>query len=310
MASSTRVLAVLMVVTSTLPLSGCFLRKWVYHPVPVANAIGDSTTTLAGTRVHVYITDQYELYGPTTPSVASSAPQLNRAYREFAKHFGVEAPRMAVVLADSAFAIPPGEAGVFAQRRLRTFVYMRPHSLRDIEGVPPDSREEEIWPIGGRVARELLAAFVGTHRRLAPEVETATHGADQHADAFPSWFVEAVAALLSDAGAPDRVMDYLRDRLSDAPPLEQLLSMRAPTGRTADSVSTSRERRTVAGAAGVSFILFAIEREGPRIVGRIADAYLSGGTARDALRDSRRLSHNDVELERAWRTWVRDEYGR
>lgn len=305
-----RNLAVLALGLSPLLLGGCFLRKWVYRPVPVANAIGDSTTQLANTRVHAFNGEQYELYGPTAASVASAAPQINRAYREFAKHFGVEAPRIAVVLADSAFAIPPLDAGAFAQRRLHTFVYVRPHNLRDIEGVPPDSREEEIWPIGARTARELLAAFVSSRRQAVPEVETATHGADHHVDAFPLWFVDAVVALLSDAGAPDRVMEYMRDHLSDAPPLEQILAARSPNGRGADSVAMSRERRTLVGATGVAFILFAVEREGPRIVGRIADAFLSGGTARDALRDARRLPQSDRELDRMWRVWVRDEYGR
>jgi hypothetical protein len=308
--AGSRSLAVLALGLSSLLLSGCFLRKWVYHPVPVANAIGDSTTQLAGTRVHVFNGEQYELYGPTTASVASAVPQINRAYREFAKHFGVEAPRIAVVLADSAFAISPLDAGAFAQRRLHTFVYVRPHNLRDIEGVPPDTREEEIWPIGARTARELLAAFVSSRRRgAAPEVETTTHGPDHHVGGFPLWYVDAVVALLSDAGAPDRVMEYLRDHLSDAPPLEQILTMRSPNGG-ADSVAMSRDRRTLVGATGVAFILFAVEREGPRIVGRIGDSFLNGGTARDALHDAKRLAQTDRELDRMWRVWIRDEYGR
>jgi hypothetical protein len=290
-------------------LGGCFLKKYVYHPVPVANAIGDSTTTVAATRLHVYKSDRYELYGPTTASVSIAATQLNRAYREFAKHFGTEAPPMAVILADSDFAITPAEAGVFANRRLHTFVYVRPHSLRDIEGVPPDLREEEIWPVFSRAAREMVSAYVSTRRQLAPEVETATHGGDYHADPLPLWFVDAAVALLSDPGAPDRVMDYLRDHIADAPPLGELLSMRAPTAGMVDSVARSRERRAIVGATGVALTLFLVEREGPRIVGRIADAFLSGGSARDALRGAQHLPDNDRDLERAWRTWVR-EYGR
>jgi len=291
-------------------LGGCFLRKYVYHPVPVENAIGDSTTTLASTRLHIYKTDRYELYGPTAASVSSAATQLNRTYREFAKHFGTEGPPMAIVLADSAFAITPSDAGAFAHRRLHTFVYVRPHNLRDIEGVPPDLREEEIWPVASRAARELLAAYVSFRHRRAPEVEIATHGNDYHADPFPMWFVDASVALLSDPGAPDRVMDFLRDHLGDAPPLAELLYMHAPAIGVVDSIASSRERRAIVGATGVSLTLLAIEREGPRIVGRLADAFLSGRTARDALRGAQHLPDNDRELERVWRTWVREEYGR
>lgn len=310
MVSRCRVVAVLAPMALSLSLSGCFLRKWVYHPVPVANAIGDSTTMLAGTRVHVFRNEQYELYGPTTASVVSAAPQLNRAYREFSKHFGVEAPPIAVVLADSAFAIAPLDAGAFAQRRLHTFVYVRPHNLRDVEGVPPDVREEEIWPIGARAGREILAAFVDSRRRVSPEVETSTHGSDHHSDPFPLWFVDAVVALLSDPGAPDRVMEFMRDRMGAAPPLGELLDMRAPSPQQADSLAASRDRRAVLGATGVAFTLFAIQREGPRVVGRIADAYLKGGSAREAVRGAQRLPQDDRELDRTWRTWVREEYGR
>jgi hypothetical protein len=287
---------------------GCFLRKYVYHPVPVANAIGDSTTTVAGTVVHVYVSDTYELYGPTAASIISAAAQLNRSYREFAKHFGAESPRMAIVLADSAFALSPVDVASFAKRHLHTFVYVRPHNLRDIEGVPPDLREEEIWPVSGRAAREMLAAYVNARRHRAPTVESTAHKAEHHIDPFPVWFVDAVVALLSDPGAPDRVMDYLRDRLGDAPPLTQLLDM--PAGSDSGPGAGSREQRAILGATGVALTLFAVEREGPRIVGRVADTFLSGESARQALRNASRFPQNDYELERVWRTWVRDEYGR
>jgi hypothetical protein len=46
----------------TVALQGCFLRKYVYRPVLVANSIGDSTTAIAGTRLHVYRNDEYEIY--------------------------------------------------------------------------------------------------------------------------------------------------------------------------------------------------------------------------------------------------------
>jgi hypothetical protein len=292
------------------PLGGCFLRKYVYHPVLVANAIGDSTTTLASTPVHVYATDEYELYGPTAMSVSVGAAQLNRAYREFAKHFGTSAPPVAVVVADSPFTISPADAGTFAKRRLHTFVYVRPHSLRDIEGVAPDAREEEIWPIGNRVAHELLAAYVALRRHQPQQVETATHGRDYHVDPFPFWFVDAVVALLSDPGAPDRVMDFMRDHLTEAPSLAELLDAHGTSSGGSDSLATNRDRRAVVGATGVALTLFAAERAGPRIVGRLADAFLAGQTARDALGNAQRIPQNDRDLERIWRTWVRDEYGR
>src|SRR5436190_13595866 len=273
----------------TVATNGCFLRKYVYRPVLVANAIGDSTTTLSGTRVHVYRGDDYELYGPTTLSVSVAEQQVNRAYREFTKHFGVQGPPMVIVIADSAFSLAPGDVGLFAKRRIHTFVYVRPHSLRDVEGVTPDTPEDEIWPVSARVARELLTAYVSSRRHVAPQVETTTHAVDYHTDPLPIWFVDAVVALLSDPGAPDRVMDYLKDHLGDAPPVASLLDMPPPNAGAVDTVAASRERRTIVGAEGVALTLFLVEKEGPRIVGRLADAFLAGHTARDVANEARHV---------------------
>jgi hypothetical protein len=242
--------------------------------------------------------------------VSTAEQQVNRAYREFAKHFGVQAPPMAIVVADSEFAISPHDVGVFAQRRIHTFVYVRPHSLRDIEGVASDTPEDEIWPVASRVARELFTSYVATRRHLSPEVEARSHPNDYHLDPLPSWYVDAVVTLLSDPGAADRVMDYFRDHIGGAPPAATLLDMHSPSAGMPDTVATSRERRALIGAEGVALTLFLAEHEGPRIVGRLADALLAGGTARDVVSQSRHVPQNDREFERVWRTWVRDDYGR
>lgn len=294
----------------TASVDGCFLRKYVYRPVLVANAIGDSTTTLSGTTLHVYRTDEFEIYGPTALSVSTSELQVDRAYHEFAKHFGVQPPPIAMVVADSEFAISPVDAGMFAKRRIHTFVYVRPHNLRDIEGVAPDTPEDEIWPVSNRVARELFTAYVTSRRHLPQEVESRSHTGDYHQDAVPSWYGDAVVTLLSDPGAPDRVMEYFRDHLADALPVGTLLDMHARSPGVTDSIGTSRERRAILGAEGVALTLFLVEREGPRVVGRLADAYFAGGTARDVVAQARHVPQNDQDFERVWRTWVREEYGR
>jgi hypothetical protein len=288
---------------------GCFLRKYVYRPTLVANAIGDSTTTLAETKVHIYKADQYEIYGPTALSVSTAERQVDRAYREFAKHFGTQGPPMVIVVADSAFAISPAEAGAFAKRRVHTFVYVRPRVLRDIEGVTPDTPEDEIWPIAPRAARELLDAYVTSRRHLPPQVETTSHSSDDRSGPLPAWFADAVVTILGDPAAPDRVMDYLRDHLASAPPLATLLDA-PPASGAADTTSATRDQRTILSATGVGLTLFLVEREGPRVVGRLADAFLAGTTARQILNDLHHVPQNDRDLESVWRTWVREEYGR
>ena len=162
----------------TVALDGCFLKKYVYRPVLVANAIGDSTTTLAATKVHVYRTDEYEIYGPSTASVATAERQVDRAYREFAKHFGVQAPPMVIVVADSEFVISPSEVGSFAKRRIHTFVYVRPRNLRDIEGVEHHQHVQQ-----ARDDQKGIAVFVG-ERDDAPGAGARTsRDEEQDADA-------------------------------------------------------------------------------------------------------------------------------
>lgn len=287
--------------------AGCFLKKYVGHPVPVANAIGDSTTVLAGTKLHVYASQRYEVYGPTDVSVSMAVPQLDRAYSEFEKYFGRQGPRMAVVLADSAFALTPADAGMFATRGLHAFVYVRPHNLRYIEGVPPDLTEDEIWPVAPRAASELVVAYAEARRHQPPSVEIAAHPSERHRTVFPLWFDDAVVALLSDPGAPDRIMSYLRNQIAEAPPIDELLSLH---GAPSVDTVTAREGRTISGAAGVGFTLLAIAREGPRIVGRFADAFFAGRDGWSTVRASPHLPHDAREMQRVWREWVMDEYGR
>jgi len=105
-------------------------------------------------------------------------------------------------------------------------------------------------------------------------------------------------------------MDYLRDHLSDAAPIAALLDMHPPNPGVADTIAASRERRALIGAEGVALTLFLSEREGPRAVGRLADAFLTGGTARDVVSQSHHVPQNDRDFERIWRIWVREEYGR
>jgi hypothetical protein len=86
--------------------------------------------------------------------------------------------------------------------------------------------------------------------------------------------------------------------------------MHPPNPGVADTIAASRERRALIGAEGVALTLFLAEREGPRVVGRLADAFLAGGTARDVVSQSHHVPQNDRDFERVWRNWVREEYGR
>src|SRR5207302_213883 len=162
---------------------------------------------------------------------------------------------------------------------------VRPHNLRDVEGISPDTPEDEIWPVSPRVARELVTAYVEARRGVAPVVEATTHTGDFHADPLPFWYLDAVVALLGDPGAPDRVMAYLRDHLADAPSVTTLLDMRTPNVASAGGALQRRARfLALAPARGKLFR----RRHTPRLSARcIRSAHRQ--PAHDTSRDRRDL---------------------
>src|SRR5206468_7524729 len=85
----------LLTLAAVAALSGC--RFW-YKPVPVANAIGEEKTVLAGDSVHVFREARFEVYGPNPEAVYDGYEQLNRASRTFERHFDAPAAKLAVVL--------------------------------------------------------------------------------------------------------------------------------------------------------------------------------------------------------------------
>lgn len=294
-------LAVLVLV----PCGACgWVKAHVYHAVPVANAVGDSTATLGGRKLHAYASPRYTIFGPSAVAVSATVTTLDRAYFQWYRYFGVSGAPVALVLFDHPDSIPASVADSLRRRGLLPVVYVRPKNARDPgagdEGLPKDA----VWPVSGAVGRELLAAYAAARLSRAMPIDSAAR--DSLLDDFPQWFRAAVAGLLADPAAPDRAFDLLKDRADALMPLADLLTRRRlDVGDTAQK--PVRELVQLIDAEGLSFVLFAADQEGALFVSHLANAFVEGGTAATALHDARQLPREIPDVERRWKKWMEDQ---
>lgn len=281
-------------------LGGC--RFW-YKPVPVANAIGDEETVLAGDTVNVYRDTRFEVYGPSSEAVYDGYEQLNRAYRAFGRYFGVSAPRVAVVLSrDTARTLDDATRRGFRERGVVLVEYVRPANFRSPSRYGAIGYGGVVWPIAPTAARVMLARHAD-----------ATDGDGAQPDAvvlerFPVWYRAAMMHLLGDAGSRGRDLEYVREKRASWFPLRELLAMVRPAaGDTLLDPSRRDEAddmsRLVAAQAS-TFARFLVVTEGPDVMGRLARGYLAQRTLDEMIREFRRAPRTLPELEQRWRHWV------
>ena len=277
-------------------LSGC--RFW-YKPVPVANAIGEEKTVLAGDSVNVFRNDRFEIYGPDPEAVYDGYEQMNRAVRSFERHFGTRAPRLAMLLyRDSLRQLDSGAVRSIRDRGFTVVPYLRPRNagrrsyrIIDYGGVS--------WPVAPTAAREML--------RLFAEGKSGTKAGVL--DRFPVWYRAAVIHLVGDAGTIANDLEFIRETRGQWQPLKTLLSLVVPNS-TQDSMldplrrnDASDHLRMVA-AQSSTFGRFLAEREGPAAIGRIGAGYLAGRSLNEMIAEFHTAPKNIEELESRWKAWV------
>ncbi len=286
----------LLALCAAATLSGC--RFW-YKPVPVANAIGEEMTVLAGDSVNVFRNDRFEVYGPNPEAVYDGYEQMNRAVRSFERHFGARAARLAVILyRDSLGPLDSGTVRSIRERGFTVVPYLRPRNagrrsyrVIDYGGVS--------WPIAPTAAREMLRLF-------AEGKVGATSGA---MDRFPVWYRAAVIHLVGDAGTIANDLEFIRETRGQWQPLKTLLSLVVPTSKEDAMLDPLRRNdasdhlRMVA-AQSSTFGRFLAEREGPAVIGRIGAGYLSGRSLTEIIAAFHTAPKNVEELESRWTAWV------
>lgn len=281
--------------------AGC--RFW-YKPVPVANAIGEEQTVLTGDSVHVYRSARFEVYGPNAEAVYDGYEQLNRAYRAFNRYFGVEGPRLAVILAaDTTEPLDAATLRSFRDRGYRPVRYVRPRSYRSPTRYGALGYGGVIWPVAPTVARAMLARYA----------ESALDANGERSDAavldqLPLWYRAAVIHLVGEAGSPGNDMEYVRDKRAQLLPLQHLLTLVRPA---AEDSTLDPSRRSEAddltrliAAQSSTFARYLSEREGMTVIGRIGRDYLRRRALADILRDFRSAPRTISQLEHRWRLWI------
>jgi hypothetical protein len=294
-----RTLALLAV--AGMLMTGC--RFW-YKPVPVANAIGEEETVLAGDSMHVYRSQRFEVYGPNTEAVYDGYEQLNRAYRAFERYFGTAAPRLAVILSnDSSRALDAQTVKSFRDRGYYILRYVRPPSYRSPTRYGGLGYGGVIWPVAPTAARRMLARY--TDSRLEDNGERTDAAA---LELLPLWYRAAIIHLVGEAGAPGNDLDYVREKRSQLLPLQHLLTLVRPASQDSTLDPSRRdeadELTRIIASQSSTVARYLAEREGMAVIGRIGRDYLKRRALSDILSDFRSAPRTIPELERRWRVWV------
>lgn len=279
-------------------LTGC--QIW-YKPVPVANAIGEEMTLLAGDSVNVYRSDRFEVYGPNSEAVYDGYEQMNRAVRAFERHFGARAPKLAFVLFRDTVKSLDGESlRPIRERGFTVVSYLRPRGARGRRSYRVIDYGGVSWPIAPTAAREML--------RLYAEGRAGTTRSGAVMDRFPVWYRAAVIHLVGDAGTIANDLEFVRETRSHWQPFRTLLTLVVPA--SGDSLldpvrrNDASEHLRMVAAQSSTFGRYLAEREGPAVIGRIGNGYLSGRSLQEMIAEFHTAPKNLEDLESRWKGWV------
>ncbi len=281
-------------------VGGC--RFW-YKPVPVANAIGEEKTALAGDSVNVYRTDRFEVYAPNPEAVYDGYEQLNRAYREFERYFGTPAPKLAFILyTDTVPALSDGVRRAFRDRGYAPVQYKRPRGVRTRPRYGGLDYGGILWPIAPTAARQMLARMAAALPADGATPDSAW------LDRFPAWFRAAVIHLVGEAASSVSDLETLRDERESLIALHELLTFARPS--TADSLLDPSRRadadeytRLFAAESGM-FARYLVEREGPGVMSRFARGYLARHSLAEMMAEFRSTPKTISEVEPRWKLWI------
>ena len=286
----------LLALCAAAAVSGC--RFW-YKPVPVANAIGEEMTVLAGDSVNVFRNERFEVYGPSSEAVYDGYEQMNRAVRAFERHFGTRAPKLAFVLYRDTVATQDNDSLRAIRDRGFTVVgYARPHAARARRNYRMIDYGGVSWPIAPTAAREMLRIYA----------ESKTNSKANALDRFPVWYRAAVISLLGDGGTLVNDLEFVREARSHWQPFTTLLTLIIPA--SGDSLldpvrrNDASEYLRVVAAQSSTFGRYLSEREGPGVIGRIGNGYLSGRSLSEMVAEFHSAPRTIEELESRWKGWV------
>lgn len=290
-----------LVLAAAAALGGC--RLW-YRPVPIANAIGDERTTIAGDTFSVHRDGRFEVYGPGPQAVFDGYEQLNRTYRAFDRYFGAPAPRLAVIMFTQAAG--PADSAMdraFRDRGLSVLLYTRPRRVRLLERLGGEAGYEgALWPVGPAAARVMLASLVSPMAMPSAPLDTSA------LVRFPAWYRSAVMSVVGDAGSLPTDVAYTRENRGSRLTLEELVTQ----GRQAAADSTldpsrrgetdDHDRRFASEASALA--QFLLEREGPAVLGRLGRGYASGRSFEQMAMEFRSTPRALADLEERWMAWL------
>jgi hypothetical protein len=159
-----------------------------------------------------------------------------------------------------------------------------------------------VWPIAPTAARVMLERYAES--RVPPGAAQAASTLDR----FPLWYRAAVIHLVGDAGTLANDVEYVREHRDRWFPLKDLLTL--VRSAAADSLLDPSRRNDaddatrIIAAQSSTFGRYLSEREGPAVIGRLAQGYLTNRALSEMIAEFRTAPRTVQELEGRWRAWI------
>ncbi|MDQ3487707.1 MAG: hypothetical protein M3468_08245 [Acidobacteriota bacterium] len=289
----------------------------------VAVALSLATAGIAaqdGMKWESLKTASFEIYAPEAADIERARPELEYAASQFQKYFGVEPPKIAVVLTNDTRGAAP-VVGDIAARGVPVLNWLTDSAWAARHGGVATHSESQILP--HEACHLFLVAYVNrkTTKDGAGAKATTHYGHPQ----IPDWFDEGVASLCERPDMQERRRAGFARELDKRVPLDELFTMPHPLAAGIPVRFSAEDRPkmkpgTYVGAVTFtsgqvpqelisrslryylqvfSVIDYLSQRAEPNAMRIMADRMAEGATTREALKDVKGLPTLNA-LESDW----------
>lgn len=300
-----------------LTLTACSVS--MHRPAPSLQETGVPTLQIQA--------DDYDLYTADPEEAADAADQLDYAAERFRELFGTDPRRIAVVLFEHPEHVQDYDFDPIREQGLLGLPWLSDEALiaaaRRVMGSMADRGSLPTRALSHEACHMYLIAHVSAelgyddpNERLAA-LDESSYGDPR----MPDWFDEAVAVLCepdemrADRRAAMRGGLEMRTPLADFFALEHPSQHATPAGAPREEERQRRGPRitiTRGNAGGpdlfypqaLSVAEFLIDREGPEIIGWLADVFTQGDAMEAMLAEVENLPDDVEALEAEWLRWM------
>lgn len=301
------------------------LPSWLRHVLLVSAYSAGISLHVGAQSSPAQSSDEYDLYAPDEQAVRRAKDGLVFAAREFRRYMGERPPKIAVVLLDGRGepTTPDGDLPVLYWFTGEGLAQARSHGG---SAAPADTARDRAFAesaLPHEACHWYLSTYIGSRASAEPRAGAAQRSsAHVSAPGVPAWYNEGFGTLCEPAAWQEKRHQQMVRGRDAAISFAKFLSMPHPKAvsslpatalpRTAEERIALMKQGDDAGALlfyaqAHSLLRFLAEREGPEFVGLVGRGLAAGESLPQLLRRGRRLPHDPVALEQAWRSWLGDK---